>query len=220
MTSRLLALLLCLGVMQGCAVSQEGVGIRIPSSDEKVQARLEQLKQNAAEQGSSNPGLIVVGKTSAFRPINEKNAARVLKMYLRDAKSMDRSKPPAMTEAELLENYAGWTKLKFANAVIAGMYGTALVPKSIREQVDFSSSVLTVLWQDSEDLVAAVTNVDGVPVVTKLLCPAVSGYYTCARTYVKGVFDANTGKETDLKTFAAKDKGKTIDPHTFERMHK
>src|SRR5262245_29541277 len=101
MRLRVFALLVCIATMHGCAVSQEGVGVYIPSSDKKVAARLEQLKKNAAEHGSKAPGLIFIGKASAFRAIHERNAARVFKMYVKDAKSIDRSREPSMTEAQL-----------------------------------------------------------------------------------------------------------------------
>jgi hypothetical protein len=160
----------------------------------------------------------LVGKASAFRSINEKNVSRVFKMYTRVAREFDRSHPPAMTEARLLDENAGWTKLKFENYVIAAMYGTAFVPKSLREQVDFSTSALTILLQDSEDLVAAVSNSDGVLVITKLLCREDAKYRECKRSYRKGVFDVHSGRELDLGTLAPKPKGALIDPHTFERQ--
>lgn len=161
-------------------------------------------------------GLVVVGNVSAYRDIAEKDLDWAYRQYFDFAQRIDPTKPPSLSKTQFAEEYSGWTKLKiFSLPGIWGEYQTALVPRRIKNDVQFSSMVGTSVVQGTAGLAVARTTSEGILVLLEQLCAEDSDYDSCSDPYRRGLFDAVTGVEVD-KNLRQKTPIMAIDLKTFE----
>ena len=162
--------------------------------------------------------LIIVGTASAFRPLTGGNADEIYAEYIAFAERLHVDRSAAYSQEEFVLAFAGWTRIKVFNIpLVYGEYEYALVPNGLHETIRFPSGFGTFLAQESGDLLAARTNVDGYYIVTEILCKDEAGYSACADGYQKGLFDGFTGEELDPRNLTPKDSQKRIDPISYKR---
>ena len=98
---------------------------------------------------------------------------------------------------------------------VRGQYQSALIPVDLKEQIGFTSGVGAAVANQSGDLVAGKTNVDGSFVVEAVLCKDSPGLFACAKQYERGYFDADTGLQLTRK-FTPMVPGRRIDVSSYK----
>lgn len=122
-----------------------------------------------------------------------------------------------MSIDEFRESMAGWVKVKYGLGapVFGGQYQSALIPVDLKEQIGFASGVGAAVANQSGDLVAGKTNVDGSFVVDAVLCKDGPGLLACAKQYERGYFDADSGIQLTRK-FTPMVPGRRIDVSSYK----
>jgi hypothetical protein len=187
----------------GCVATQEGVAIVGTPTTRYGSIHLYSCHKNleSSPKGSPekcNKQLIIIGKASAFREFESADYSKFYKHYLELANLINPEGEPSLSFEQFSQEFAGWTRLKWKEIVLAGdFYEDALVTKKLRWVIDFPSSTATILYQGEGDLVLARSNPDGFFVIESVLCreDQDSGRGNCG--HPQGIFDAETGSEVD-----------------------
>ena len=141
-----------------------------------------------------NKQLLIIGRASAFREFDESDYSEFYRKYLELANLIHPGKEPTTSPEAFQQKFAGWTMLSWRNVAFGNVYEDVLVPKELRWDINFPSSMATVVYAGTGDLLLARSNPDGFFIVERVLCRGRSG--DCG--HPKGIFDAKTGSELDF----------------------
>lgn len=219
-------LLLTVALTTGCTFTQEGVYIG-KGDPFGADAIVKQNKDANLGDGEAfgdrlpaavHKDLIMVGKASAFRAFDPDEIDEFYDGYAEFAEEVNPGQAPTVDRAQFKEQFAGWTRLKYHGiSMLSAWYEDALVPVELSESIRFQNSLGTIMFQATDDLVAARTNEDGFFVIRYLLCRVGEGYSKCARHYEHGIFDGRTGDELSFDLLPAGN-GRRIDTVDFRRL--
>ncbi|MBA5686346.1 hypothetical protein [Rugamonas apoptosis] len=204
-----------------------------PTSNEEFEKMKGHLEQNAksstvkavaegAVASTVRPSVITVGNVGSLREVSAEDIPEFYrKSYVVSAEKWHPGVAPAMTEADLIKELAGYTGITTWN--IPGFVSrrtTAAVRKADVALVDFPGKFSASFWGTTGDLVAARSNEDGLFFVTSVLCKeSASDYSKCADQFVRGNFDGNTGVELE-RDLSQKSDGSRIDVTTYKAIPK
>lgn len=172
--------------------------------------------------------LVMVGTVGPLRAFNDRTDAvrDYWRSYGRPTASQHPEPPSGfLSESDYADKVAGWASMEVAS--VPGVGSTRVpvrVPRALVKTITFPPAGTSYFGQRTGDLVAGVSNDDHWILVTKVLCKdsfAQDGgkqFRECAKDYVRGRFDARTGKELG-KTPAARPGGSVIDPVTYRRAN-
>lgn len=161
-------------------------------------------------------GLIVVGRVWEFEPISQEDVESVYEQqYLTFVATWQAEREPSLSLGQFTNTIGGFTKIRIWQVslllVEVQRVAYALVPSRLIGEYQFPVT----FWTRSGDLIAAKTNDDGVLIVRRILCMLGPEFGECSSSYVKGAFDATTGRELDNHLESKKD-GSTIDTNNFQ----
>jgi hypothetical protein len=217
----LLTALAAAGLVAGCAVTKDGLGLapRAPSTSQIAQSR-GQLEHNAAASAAPEafPGIMVIGTTGPFRSIEDKDRAGFYSAYLKMAEQWHPGVPPSLDQAAFQQKLGGWASVQtFSIPGIMSWRTRVLVPAAFVHDTQFASAAGSVLFGTTGDLVAARGDRDGLLWLERVLCRDDAGYRACAANYQPGIFDENTGQELarDRKPKAG---GASIDVSSYLKL--
>ena len=159
---------------------------------------------------------IIVGTASAFHAFGERYLEFYNESYVLTAKEHHPDVEASVSIDEFRKSMAGWVKVKYGlgASVFGGQYQPALIPVDLEEQIGFSSGVGAAVANQSGDLVAGKTNVDGSFVVDAVLCKDGPGFLACVKQYERGYFDADSGIQLTRK-FTPMVPGRRIDVSSY-----
>jgi hypothetical protein len=217
----ILTALAALGLLAGCAVSKDGLGLapRVPSTNQIAQSR-EQLEHNAgaADAPEAFPGILVIGTTGPFRSIEDKDRAGFYSAYLKVAEQWHPRVPPSLDEAAFRQKLGGWASVQtFSIPGIMNWRTRVLVPTALERDTQFASAVGSVVFGATGDLVAARSDRDGLLWLDRVLCRDDAGYRACEANYRHGMFDENTGQEL-ARDRKPKPGGASIDVSSYLKL--
>jgi hypothetical protein len=169
---RIFLALACVGMITGCAVSKDGIGLaQRPADANKVTAVREQLQRNADVSAGSevdqpatkkHPGFFVVGTTGPLRPAEAEDRGAFYAAYLQAAERWHPNVPPALSEADFQQKFAGWASIQIAGIPgIGSIRMRVLVPADLARETRFASAAGSLLIGTTGDLVAAKLDDDG-----------------------------------------------------------
>ena len=126
------------------------------------------------------------------------------------------SQPISLSLENFEKSVNGWTMLQTYNTPLIGaLYSSIFIPSEASEDISYASTAEAFLVQGTGDLVAAISNSDGLFFLKKLLCSNKRTYRECKKSFRRGIYDGESGKELDSK-FSEKENGNTISLQTFE----
>jgi len=188
----------------GCAVTQEGLGSSSGAAFGAnhfhicLKDKNSKMEGDGLEGSKCNRKLLLIGRTTVLRLFIDKDARKFYEDYEKLGAMINPTGAPELSYKEFQKTYIGWTRLKFGGLPgVTGLYEDALVPETLREFIDFSSSIETVLFAGASDLVAARTNSDGFFIIERVLCNQERDFHACIKKYPKAIFDAKTGVQLD-----------------------
>lgn len=232
-------LVLGLSMLLGaCATNRDGVPLLSmgPNQSELAKARTEMTKNAASSSAKSainhaltkdsRAGLVLIGTVGPMRELDHDGAVKDYQAsYSKGAATWHpEHSTPFMMQADYASQVAGWTSVEVLS--IPGVINTrvpAKVPNSLAKEISFPSTVASWFVSKTGDLVAGVSNDDGWVFLKKVLCKDTyvedggAAYRQCAKDYVRGRFDANSGKELDT-SLQPKERGELIDPVSFKHL--
>jgi hypothetical protein len=226
-----ISIALLLIVISGCAVSKDGIGParRSPTAEKVAQTKrqLEDDEQSSRKADSSSatpasaqaqPGIVVVGTAGPLRRIEDKDRAGFFAAYQQVAEKWHPGVPPAMDAATFQGKLGGWASIQTFS--IPGIMNTRiriLVPIKVSGDTQFASAAGSFLFGTTGDLVAAVSDGDGLLWLDKVLCHDGTGYHDCSKAFTVGIYDKVTGRELDRER-KVKPKGKVVDVSTYTTL--
>ena len=195
--------------MSGCVVKKEGIGFGSFTNHYKsIEFEKCQLKGCPEE-------VVIVGNLSAYREIDE-NISEEYSKYSDAALKFVVDKPLNLTEREFRNSIIGWTMVQFFKIPLFGAYYSgALIDNTEHVKMQFPDSAEVILVGATGDLVAAKSNSDGVFFIERHLCSRGDKYKECKENFLRGIFDAKSGRELDLK-YSEKKNGESINIETYE----
>jgi hypothetical protein len=200
-------------------VTKEGVGFKPTELDqEQVQSRIAMLREMSNKEGEDTNrwGIIVIGNTSVYRPIEDHNFDEVYSEYEKSARKIRKDSQPTLSRKQFFEKISGWTRVAISG--IPGIYQEyikVLVSREIKQEIDFPSTLDTFFSPTTWDLVVATSTPDGVLILAGVLCKKDEGYEDCSKNYSKGVFNAISGHEINPKSFEKKGGGVLISTKSY-----
>jgi hypothetical protein len=191
---------LALGMLAGCAVSKDGLGLAPhAASASRIAASRDQLQHNAESSGAPGeafPGILVIGTAGPLRAIDDKDRPGFYSAYLKMAAQWHPGAPPGMDADAFERKLAGWASVQTSS--IPGIMTwriRVLVPDSLAHDTRFASAAGSAVFGTTGDLVAARGDRDGLLWLERVLCRDDAAYRACAGNYQSGIFDENTGQE-------------------------
>ena len=195
--------------MTGCVVKQEGIGFGSFTSKYKS------IEFEKCQSKGCPEEVVIIGNVSAYRDIDEDINGEYSE-YSKAALKFLIDKPVNLTEEEFTKLVAGWTMLQFFNIPLVGAsYAGVLIDNTEQMEIKYPNSAEVILVQATGDLVAAKSNSDGVFFIDKQLCVKDDKYKECKESYMRGIFNAQSGGQLDRK-FNEKENGKNINTETYE----
>ena len=161
--------------------------------------------------------LIVIGRATVLRAFGPKNTEEIYTDYVDFSTELHPEMKPIYSRTGFEEEFVGWTRLKVFDVVMAAGYESALVPKDLNEEIQFST-FFGASFGDSGDLVAARINSDGHFIVDRVLCSIDEEYSSCVANYNPGLFDGLTGEQLSYSTLTPKKSGMRINPATLKKF--
>jgi hypothetical protein len=199
---RLLALAGVVSLLGGCAVSKDGIGsaARAPSSAEidQTRAQLQRNQAAAAPADSAVPGILIIGTTGPFRPVNDQERVEFYRSYVAFAAKWHPGEPPRLDSAAFQDKLAGWASIETSGVPgVMSWRSRVLVPAGVARDTQFASAAGSFMFGTTGDLVVARQDYDGLVWLERVLCRDDKSYRDCAGNFQAGIFDENTGIELD-----------------------
>jgi len=224
------AVVLAAGLLTGCAVSKDGLGlVRTAPSASQIARTKDQLQSNldasaaaheAAAAGTVFPGILVIGTTGPFRTIDDKDRAGFYAAYVKMAAEWHPGLPPAMDATTFQQKLAGWASVQtFSIPGVVSSRIRVLVPSTLAHDTKFASAAGSVMFGTTGDLVVAKGDRDGLLWLEGVLCRDGADYRACTENYLAGIFDENTGEELARDRKPKRD-GARVDVTSYVRLSK